>query len=107
MAEETKGQEPTGEDAPPRLIPAPNTDRFLQAMVDMANAGNNELGVTLFVGGAIITGTLTSYQSYFAHLGDQVEKATYHVTNVPADATPVTPEIRAMMGDVFRKIGDQ
>lgn len=89
--------EPAPGDGEEELVqtPAPDGDWFLQALVSVANKSETAgFGVTLFVSGTIITGTLTSMASYFSNLGDEVEQGT-------------GPDGGRELGDTFRSIGAQ
>ncbi len=54
----------------------PNTtegDTFLQALVRVIDKGGASLGITLSVGGLLISGTLTSPGDYFQRVADELE----------------------------------
>jgi hypothetical protein len=49
----------------------PDVDWYLQQMVKMANEQGVEMGVTLVVGGSVITGTMVSGATYFETFAEQ------------------------------------
>ena len=60
------GQEPN--------VPPAEVDMFLQALVRIIDKGNASLGITLSVGGLLISGTLTSPTDYFQRVADELEE---------------------------------
>lgn len=55
--------------------PALNIDWFLRDIVRMINTSTLELGITLQMGGFIVSGTLISGRTYFEKLGDAMAQA--------------------------------
>lgn len=47
-------------------------DWYLQVLIDTVNGKDYELPITLFVGGLIVSGNLTSGHKYFQGLGEQL-----------------------------------
>ncbi len=95
MATENEGQEPTEEEAHLVLTPAPDTDWFLQTLVATANRKGGSMGVTLLVGGTIVSGTIVSHEDYFENLGDEVEQGFKAAGG----------EAVSELADIFRNIG--
>jgi len=57
------------------VLPEPNPalpDWYLQALVETVNGKDIEFPITLFVGGLIVSGQLTSGHKYFEGLGTQL-----------------------------------
>lgn len=65
-------------------------DWFLQRLVRLANVTGVEIGITLTVGGSIISGELTGGREYFEAVAEQVRSA-------------VPGEVGEAMSDFFRK----
>ncbi len=74
---------------------APPKDWFLQFLVNMANKNRFELGITLNVGGILISGTLAGVKQYFADFGSDFAASF--------DAGKGSEEVKA----TFKKIGDE
>lgn len=66
------------QDDGPSLLDQPDgTDWFLANTVHLAEAYNIEQGITLNVGGVLITGVVMSGRSYFKELGEFVKSKTH------------------------------
>jgi hypothetical protein len=74
---------------------APRKDWFLQFLVNIANKSQFQLGITLNVGGFLVSGTLAGVKQYFAGFGADFAASF--------DAGIGSEEIK----ETFRKIGDE
>ena len=61
-------------------------DDTLQQLVHLANDGGVEMGITLTVGGALISGTLISSQTYFQRVYDSIIEVSKPGENPGVDA---------------------
>lgn len=57
------------------LVERPKIDFYLQSLVNMANEHGSEFGITLVIGGTVITGTLIGGSAYFHTFADTVAAA--------------------------------
>ncbi len=73
-------------------------DWFFCRLVEFANLGV-ELGVTLNVGGALLSGTLISGQRYFEELANQISTATGAVSEISAVISQELREYAALYAD--------
>jgi hypothetical protein len=67
--------------AAPEVVAAGNAramrvDPYLEKLVDSADQAGLEIGMTLHVGGSIVTGTLISGASFFKLLAESIRRAT-------------------------------
>jgi hypothetical protein len=63
---ESEQQEQTGKKPiDPSLADRPNVDWYLQTLVSMANEHGVEMGITLTLGGTVVTGQLIGGKTYF------------------------------------------
>jgi hypothetical protein len=74
----------------------PATDWLLQTIVHTANETGAEIGVTLIVGGTVVSGLATSGQKYFEEFGKFF-----------ANSSVFTPEQRKSMEETYREFGDK
>lgn len=74
---------------------APQKDWFLQFLVNLANKNQFQLGITLNIGGFLITGTLVGVKQYFAEFGTDFA-ASFDAGKSPQD-----------IQTFFKKIGDE
>ncbi|MDB0529750.1 hypothetical protein LBW56_24070 [Ralstonia solanacearum] len=65
--QDNENSEPSASSAPLSIPPA--DDWYLRNLVDLANRGGLECGITLTVGGTTITGTLVGGKKYFEQFG--------------------------------------
>jgi len=79
-------------------------DWFLQSVVDMANYGTAEIGVTLCVGGLIISGKLVGGDKYFAGVAEEWKEGMAKGGSKDADEWR---EIISRYGDIYRKPRDK
>ena len=71
MAEVGNGRDATGE-AP---WPAPEADHFLRVLVTVMDNTDFEVGVTLNVGGLLVSGLLVGYDKYIEGVVSQLRRA--------------------------------
>jgi len=74
----------------------PSIDFVLQAIVSLANETGIEMGITLCVGGIVVSGQLTSGKNYFKGIADEVLQASG-----PADQV----ETRKLISDYLGNFG--
>ena len=79
----------------PSIDIAPQKDWFLQFLVNLANRNQFEIGITLNVGGLLISGTLVGVKRYFEVFGEDFS-ASFEAGKSPVD-------IKLF----FKKIGDE
>jgi hypothetical protein len=72
------------------------TDWLLQTIIHTANETGAEIGVTLILGGTVVSGLATSGQRYFEEFGKFF-----------ANSAVFTPEQRKAMEDTYREFGDK
>ena len=82
MTDKTQEQDNAALQEPNSELP----DWYLQALVQMVNGKDIEFPITLFAGGLIVSGQLTSGHKYFEGLGVQLKqffgKSTEHTDDV-------------------------
>jgi hypothetical protein len=84
---------------------APNPalpDWYLQSLVDLVNGNEFEFPITLFVGGLMISGQLTSGHKYFEGLGEQLTQ----FFGGPSEDTKKTVDYLTSAKDVYLKKDD-
>jgi hypothetical protein len=71
MAEEQQQQEIEQQEEPvnPAMAKRPGVDWYLQNLVIMANTKGVEMGITVILGGTVVTGLLISGKTYFEAFG--------------------------------------
>lgn len=79
---------------PQPVITTAENDWFLQELVSMVNRTGNSIGITLFVGGVLVSGQLIGGKHYFDGFADTFAAGTDN----PDDAT--------WFKDMFSKLGD-
>ena len=79
----------------PSIDIAPQKDWFLQFLVNLANRNQFEIGITLNVGGLLISGTLVGVKRYFEVFGEDFS-ASFEAGKSPKDIELF-----------FKKIGDE
>lgn len=62
-------------------------DPTLQQFVDMANTMKLNIGITLNIGGSVITGTIIAFDEYFDILGAQLKDALERMGGKPIEGT--------------------
>jgi hypothetical protein len=72
-------------------------DAFLTSLVDMANEGTASMGLTLFVSGTIISGTLIGAKQFFNELADLIVAS--ELTPSAGDS-PFSASLRELGGDI-------
>ncbi|WGY67036.1 hypothetical protein KEC55_09165 [Burkholderia cepacia] len=65
MAEQTNAPREGEQVAPQHVITTAENDWFLQSLVSIVNASDMEIGITLFVSGALVSGQLVGGKHYF------------------------------------------
>lgn len=78
----------------------PAVDSFLRALVQLANDSGLSMGLTLFVGGALISGQLVGGLLYFENFGREIENA---IRDSSPDVDPAGP---AGIGRAFAQWGE-
>jgi hypothetical protein len=71
MAEEQQQQDVVQKEEPvnPATVKRPELDWYLQHLVTMANTQGVEMGITVILGGTVVTGQLISGKTYFESFG--------------------------------------
>lgn len=90
---------------PATVPPAPNPalpDLYLQALVNIVNGKDIEFPITLFVGGLIVSGQLTSGHKYFEGLGEQLTQ----FFGGPSDDTAEVVKLFTAPGDIYTQTED-
>lgn len=88
------------QEQPTATTPAPDSslpDWYLQSLVDMVNGKDFEFPITLFVGGLIVSGQLTSGHKYFEGLGEQLTQ----FFGGPSDDTAKTIKYFTSPADIY------
>lgn len=78
-----------------------NSDWFLQSLVSMVNGTSTEMGITLQVGGLLVSGRLVSGDLYFSAFGETFAGALKD--------TEEAPKVRAMFekyGEIYKATDD-
>ncbi|MFM0060631.1 hypothetical protein PQR64_33910 [Paraburkholderia phytofirmans] len=77
MAEEQQQQEIEQKEEPviPAMVERPKIDFYLQHLVTMANTEGVEMGITVILGGTVVTGQLISGKTYFESFGEMFASA--------------------------------
>ncbi|TGD94914.1 hypothetical protein [Methylobacterium nonmethylotrophicum] len=83
MTPEVPESEVKEDHSPPTNIELPETDYVLSLMCQLANLGLQQ-GVTIFVGGAIISGMIVSGRIYYEDLANKLSNATIGGSGRPA-----------------------
>lgn len=78
----------------------PNEDWFLAELVSWANTFGFQAGVTLHVGGTIVSGTMISGASYFALFRENTLMA---LSGVPADIRTPIDDMLSTYGSIYEK----
>lgn len=81
-------------------------DAYLNALVTFAE-GNLEIGMTLFIHGTVIAGTLISGRKYFEELSRQMRSASIHGSSDPADLQDVLGRAMMDFADMYPRAGEQ
>ncbi|MDR6503549.1 hypothetical protein J2785_006742 [Burkholderia ambifaria] len=77
MAEEQPQQDVKETEVPVNaaMVERPKIDFYLQSLVTMANKHGVEMGITIILGGTVVTGQLISGKTYFETFGAQFAAA--------------------------------
>jgi hypothetical protein len=75
--------------------PTESVDFFLQLLTDIVNKSDSEIGVTLSVGGNLISGLLVSRSKYFEAFGTEFASAFHEL-----------PDVAANLYSSFSQLGD-
>lgn len=75
MADEQQEQNEQIEPMNPAMADRPKIDWHLQGLVTMANEHGIEMGITLILGGTVITGQLISGKTYFESFAEEFANA--------------------------------
>jgi len=75
-----------------------NTDWFLEMLVEMQNGTDGYVGITLNVGGMLLTGDLISGHKYFEWFADSFTKGV-----VKGEDSQKIREVLASLGDIYTK----
>ncbi|MCV3209244.1 hypothetical protein OHD62_23785 [Mesorhizobium sp. YC-39] len=81
-------------------------DAYLNALVKFAE-GNLELGMTLFIRGTVITGTMISGRKYFEELSRQMRSASIQGSSDPADLQDVLGRAMMDFADMYPRAGEE
>lgn len=81
MSNENTYQEP--------IETTPHQDWFLEILVETVNAGNSRFGITLTVGGILISGNVISGKDYFRDFANQLSVAIKNDVNKPASVKSI------------------
>jgi hypothetical protein len=77
----------------------PQADFFLQAIVGLANSSGIEIGITLCVGGAVVSGQLISGKAFFKEIANEMLQASG-----PAGFESVKQSLSEFIGNIGRSI---
>ncbi|MEY1592705.1 gas vesicle accessory protein GvpU [Burkholderia sp. Bmkn7] len=69
MSEQTTAPHDGGPSTPLHVVTSAENDWFLQSLVSMVNSSDLEIGITLFVGGFLVSGQLIGGKHYFEGFG--------------------------------------
>ncbi|CCV07981.1 hypothetical protein MESS2_660020 [Mesorhizobium metallidurans STM 2683] len=81
-------------------------DAYLDALVTFAE-GNLEIGMTLFIRGTVIAGTMISGRKYFEELSRQMRNASIHGSSDPADLQDVLGRAMMDFANMYPKAGEE
>lgn len=80
-----------------KILAEKDSDWFLVMLLNIVNQGTIEFGLTLNVGGSVISGTLISGKKYFSEFAKQFSNAI---------GTPEEASNEPSIEESFRKLGD-
>jgi hypothetical protein len=89
-------------DETPSVLPQPPVDFVLQAIVQLANDTGIELGLTVCVGGIVVSGTLIPGKKYFEEIANDALQASG-----PADQAVIRQAISDYLGNFGKMIYEQ
>lgn len=81
-------------------------DAYLNALVTFAE-GNLEIGMTLFIRGTVIAGTLISGRKYFEELSRQMRSASIQGSSDPADLQDVLGRAMMDFANMYPRAGEE